>query len=54
MDHVLLFLLFDEEHVEYFFLTLSTIMRGFVLASPMETDLNSFRANKLSYQLGVT
>lgn len=54
MDHVLLLLLFDEEHVEDFVLALTAIVRGFVLAPAMEADLDSFGAHKLSYQLGVT
>lgn len=53
MYHVLLFLLFNEKHIKDFFFALAAIVGGFVLSSSVETNLHSFRAYKLSYQLGM-
>ena len=54
VDNVFLLLFFDEKHVEHFLFALAAIMRRFVFAPAMETNLDTLGAHELRYQLGVT
>jgi hypothetical protein len=53
VDNVFFLLLFDEENIEHLFFALTTIVRSLILSSSMETNLDTFGANKLQSQLSV-